>query len=219
MSAPAPVYPIRLYGDPVLRRKARPLKHTDTLQVPGFAPQSLREVADAMLETMFAARGVGLAAPQVGLGVRLFVAVEYDDNEEENEGKDVPLKSRVLREYVMLNPKLTVINKKKDRSETEGCLSIPDIYEEGVPRARAVRMEYTDLDGGAQTVEAEDYLARVFQHEYDHLDGKLFLDHLPQDVVNDHRAALLAMQRQARLNLDRLAQQARSGEEHRDERL
>ncbi|MCY1702972.1 peptide deformylase [Deinococcus sp. SL84] len=220
MSTPAPIYPIRLYGDPVLRRKARPLQHTDTLQVPGFAPQTLREVADTMLETMFAARGVGLAAPQVGLGVRMFVAVEYDDNEEENEGKETPLKSRVLREYVMLNPKLTVINKKKDKSETEGCLSIPDIYEEGVPRARAVRVDYTDLEGQAQTVEAEDYLARVFQHEHDHLDGKLFLDHLPQDVVNDHRAALLAMQRQARLNLDRLAQQARQGaEEHRDERL
>ena len=75
-----------------------------------------------------------------------------------------------------------------------------------------------------QAVEAEDYLARVFQHENDHLDGKLFLDHLPPDVLNDHRAALLAMQRQARLNLDRLAERARqdaaaNGEARRDERL
>lgn len=214
------IYPIRLYGDPVLRRKARALEHTDTLQVPGFAEQTLREVADMMLETMFEARGVGLAAPQVGLGVRMFVAVEYDDNEEENEGQETPLKSRVLREFVMLNPQLTVIDKKKDKSETEGCLSIPDIYEEGVPRARAVRLDYTDLDGQARTVEAEDYLARVFQHEYDHLEGKLFLDHLPQSVVNDHRAALLSMQRQAKLNLDRLSQQAQQQlGEHRDERL
>lgn len=216
----AHIYPIRLYGDPILRRKAKPLTHTDTLQVPGFAPQTLREVADTMLETMFEARGVGLAAPQVGLGVRLFVAVEYDDNEEENEGQETPLKSRVLREFVMLNPKLSVINKKKDKSETEGCLSIPDIYEEGVARARAVRLEYTDLDGNPQTVEAEDYLARVFQHEFDHLEGKLFLDHLPASVTQEHRAALLNMQRQAKLNLERLSQSARKEqEEHRDERF
>ncbi|WP_261664523.1 peptide deformylase [Deinococcus sp. Marseille-Q6407] len=215
------LYPIRLYGDPVLRRKARPLKHTDTLTVPGYGSQSLREVANTMLETMFEARGVGLAAPQVGLGVRMFVAVEYDDNEEENEGQETELKSKVLRDFVMLNPKVTVIDKKKDRAETEGCLSIPDVYEEGVPRARAVRVDYTDLDGNPQTVEAEDYLARVFQHENDHLNGKLFLDYLPQDVLNDHRAALLSMQRQAKLNLERLAQQARQQQPdgHRDKRL
>lgn len=219
-ATPNHIYPIRLYGDPILRRKASPLKPTDKLQVTGFGPQTVREVADTMLETMFEARGVGLAAPQVGLGVRMFVAVEYDDNEEENEGQDVPLKSRVVREFVVLNPKLTVINKKKDKSETEGCLSIPDIYEEGVPRARAVRLEYTDLDGNAKSVEAEDYLARVFQHEFDHLEGKLFLDHLPASVTQDHRAALLSMQRQAKLNLERLSLAARSQqEEHTHERL
>ncbi len=219
MSKPT-VYPIRLYGDPILRRKARAVSLTDPLQLPGFAPQSLQEVANTMLETMYEAYGVGLAAPQVGLGVRMFVAAEYSDDEEENEGKETPLKSRVLREFVMLNPKLSVIDKKKDKSETEGCLSIPDIYEEGVPRARAVRVEYTDLDGQPQVIEAEDYLARVFQHEYDHLEGKLFLDHLPPSVMNEHRAALLGMQRQARLNLERLSAAAQQREEaHRDKRL
>ncbi|MFC6618115.1 peptide deformylase [Deinococcus radiophilus] len=217
MSDAPSIYPIRLYGDPVLRRKARPLAHTDTLELPGFGPQNLRQVADTMLETMFEARGVGLAAPQVGLGVRMFVAVEYEDDEEENEGQETPLKSRVLREFVMLNPRLSVIDKKKVRSETEGCLSIPDIYEEGVPRARAVRLDYTDLDGRMQSVEAEDYLARVFQHEFDHLEGKLFIDYLPQDTVNEYRGALLAMQRQAKQHLDRLRHQAADG--HRHERL
>lgn len=199
------VYPIRLYGDPVLRRKARPVQPTETLTVPGVGPQSVREVADTMLETMFEARGVGLAAPQVGLPVRLFVAVEYEDDEEENEGQDRPLKSRVLREFVMLNPVLTVIDKKKDRSYQEGCLSIPGIYEEGVPRARAVAVRYTDLDGQERTIEAEDYLARVFQHETDHLDGVFFLDRLPPEVTEDHRRELAALQRKAKQFLHDLA--------------
>ncbi|WP_034386089.1 peptide deformylase [Deinococcus sp. YIM 77859] len=200
------VYPIRLYGDPVLRRKARPVQPNETLTVPGAGPQSLREIANTMLETMFEARGVGLAAPQVGLPVRLFVAVEYEDDEEEQEGQDKPLKSRVLREFVMLNPVLTVIDKKKDRSYQEGCLSIPGIYEEGVPRARAVAVRYTDLDGQEHTVEAEDYLARVFQHETDHLDGVFFLDRLPPEVTEDHRRELAAMQRRAKQFLSDLAE-------------
>lgn len=189
------IYPMRLYGDPILRRKARPLAHTDTLTVPGFEAQTVREVANTMLETMFEERGVGLAAPQIGLPVRLFVAVEYEDDEEENEGKEgKPLRSRVLREYVMLNPVIKAINKKKDKSYQEGCLSIPGIYEEGVPRIRQISISYTDLEGVQKTMEAEDYLARVFQHETDHLDGKLFLDYLPAEVTDEHRRDLLKIQ-------------------------
>ena len=199
------VYPMRLYGDPVLRRKARNLSATDTLQVPGFAPQTVREVADTMLETMFEERGVGLAAPQIGLPVRLFVAVEYADDEEENEGGDTPLRSRVLREYVMLNPVVRAIDKKKDKSYQEGCLSIPGIYEDGVPRLRRVSVSYTDLDGVARTLDAEDYLARVLQHETDHLDGKLFLDHLPAVVTEDHRRELLGIQQASKNFLANLA--------------
>nr|WP_242402987.1 peptide deformylase [Deinococcus deserti] len=195
---------MRLYGDPVLRRKARPLQHTDMLTVPGFDPQTVRQVADTMLETMFEARGVGLAAPQVGLPVRMFVAVEYEDDEEENEGQDTPLKSRVLREFVMLNPVLSVLDKKKDRSYQEGCLSIPGIYEEGVSRARAIQVRYTDLDGAQRTIQADDYLARVFQHEADHLDGIFFLDRLPPEVTEDYRRELLAMQRKAKQYLSDL---------------
>ncbi|GBF07654.1 peptide deformylase [Deinococcus aerius] len=207
------VYPIRLYGDPVLRRKARAVQPTDLLTVPGFDPQTVREVANTMLETMFEARGVGLAAPQVGLPVRMFVAVEYEDDEEEQEGQDEPLKSRVLREFVMLNPVLTVIDKKKDRSYQEGCLSIPGIYEEGVSRARAVQVRYTDLDGQERTLEADDYLARVFQHEVDHLDGVFFLDRLPPQVTEDHRKELAAMQRQAKQFLQDLALREKARQE------
>ncbi|MFC6661404.1 peptide deformylase [Deinococcus multiflagellatus] len=200
---------MRLYGDPVLRRKAKPLLHTDLLTVPGFSPQTVRQVADTMLETMFEARGVGLAAPQIGLPVRLFVAVEYEDDEEE--GTDTPLKSRVLRDYVMLNPVLRVIDKKKDRSYQEGCLSIPGIYEEGVARARAVQVSYTDLDGQPRVIEADDYLARVFQHETDHLDGVLFLDRLPAEVTEDYRKELLALQQKSKAYLSTLAQARRPG--------
>ena len=175
---------------------------TAPVQIAHYPAMPLRQVADIMLETMFEARGVGLAAPQVGLGARMFVAVEYEDEEEE--GGDTPLRSRVLRSYVMVNPLLRALDKRRDDSFQEGCLSIPGIYEEGVKRQRAVRVDYTDLDGQPQTLEAEDYLARVFQHELDHLDGVFFLDRLPPEVTEDYRKELLSMQRQSREYLKEL---------------
>jgi len=197
------IYPIRLYGDPILRRKARPVQDASVpVSVPGFRAASLRQVADRMLETMFEARGVGLAAPQIGLSLRMFVAVEYQDDEEE--GQDTPLRSKVLESYVMLNPVLKVLDRRKDDGFQEGCLSIPGIYEEGVRRSRAVRVDYLDLDGRPQSIEAEDFLARVFQHEADHLDGVFFLDRLPPAVTDAHRQDLLAMERQSRANLKAL---------------
>lgn len=212
---PYTIYPIRLYGDPILRRRARAVTGPDELlTVPGFEPADLESVARNMLETMYEARGVGLAAPQVGLGVRLFVAAEYADDEEENEGQDTPLKSRVLREIVMLNPVVEVTDKRADTSYQEGCLSIPGIYEDGVKRHRAVRVRYQDLTGAEHAEEAGDYLARVYQHETDHLNGKLFLDHLPQEVTEAHRGALAAMQREAKAYLKRVEAPA-SGRERR----
>ena len=191
------IYPIRLYGDPVLRRKARSIQDVRApVSIPGFAPQTLKQVSDTMLETMFEARGVGLAAPQIGLGLRLFVAFEYEDDEEE--GDEAPLKSRVLNSYTMINPVVKALDRRKDDSYQEGCLSIPGIFEEGVRRSRAVRVDYTDLNGDTQTLEAEDYLARIFQHENDHLDGVFFLDRLPPEVTDEYRKDLLAMQRQSR---------------------
>ena len=196
MTSPT-IYPIRLYGDPVLRRKARSIQAIKApVSVPGFAPQTLQQVSDTMMETMFEARGVGLAAPQIGLGLRMFVAVEYEDDEEE--GDEAPLKSRVLNSYTMINPVIKALDRRKDDSYQEGCLSIPGIFEEGVRRSRAVRVDYTDLNGDTQTLEAEDYLARIFQHENDHLDGVFFLDRLPPEVTDEYRKDLLAMQRQSR---------------------
>ena len=206
LTSPPTIYPIRLYGDPVLRRKARAVQNVAApVTIPGFAPQTLAQVADMMFETMFEAHGVGLAAPQIGLGLRMFVAAEYDDDEEE--GQDAPLRSRMLRGYTMINPVLKPLNRQKDDSYQEGCLSIPNIFEDGVKRSRQVRVEYTDLNGETQTIEAEDYLARIFQHEADHLDGVFFLDRLPPEVTEEHRKELLAMQRQSREYLKSLEAQ------------
>ena len=191
------VYPIRLYGDPVLRRKARAIaKVGGPVTVPGFSPQTLRQVSDQMMETMFEARGVGLAAPQIGLGLRMFVAAEYEDDEDE--GGETPLRSRVLNTYTIINPVLRPVDRRKDDSYQEGCLSIPGIFEEGVKRSHAVRVDYTDLQGDTRSIEAEDYLARIFQHENDHLDGVFFLDRLPPEVTEEYRKELLSMQRQSR---------------------
>lgn len=121
-------YPIRLYGDPVLRRVSVPVPTRSTFTVPGFAPVTLPDLARNMLESMFEAHGVGLAAPQVGLPIRMFVAAEYDDDERESE----PLKSRVLREFVVVNPVLEVLDPTLEARYDDGCLSIPGIYEPGV---------------------------------------------------------------------------------------
>ncbi len=183
------ILPIRLYGDPVLRQKARPVK--DFSDIP--------KLAQNMLETMFDAHGVGIAAPQIGRPIRMFVAVEFSDDEpegEEAEESEEP-RSRVLNEFVVVNPILEVIQRGPVEG-LEGCLSIPGIYEEGVPRAQAVRLRYQNERGEQKVLEAEDYLARVFQHEFDHLEGKLFLDYLPREVVNVHRDDLTEMQRKAK---------------------
>lgn len=215
-SSGARLYPIRLYGDPVLRRKARPVADlTAPVRLLAEAPEPLAAVADRMLETMFEARGVGLAAPQIGLSQRLFVAAEYEDEEEE--GDDAPLRSRVLNTYVMVNPVLSVLDKRKDDRDQEGCLSIPGVYEEGVKRVRAVRLDYQDLDGQRRSLEAEDYLARVFQHEMDHLNGVFFLDHLPASVTEDYRKELTTMQRQAAADLRALEARDRALRQEREE--
>lgn len=196
-------YPIRLYGDPVLRRQAAPVHDlTATFTVPGFGSANLPDLARNMLETMYEAGGVGLAAPQVGLPVRVFIAAEYDDDEREGR----PLKSRVLREFVMVNPVLEVLDPREEARYEDGCLSIPGVYEPGVLRERAVRVRYRNEYGKPHTLETDDYLARVFQHEYEHLDGKLYLDRLPKGVKDKHRVYLASLQRQAKAYLKGLGE-------------
>lgn len=188
------IYPIRLYGDPVLRRKAQPVRDFSRV----------KKLAEDMLETMFEARGVGLAAPQIGLSERLFVAVEYADEPEEEER---PLRDLVRRVYVVANP---VITHREGLVEgTEGCLSLPGLYSEEVPRAERIRVAYQDEEGTPRTLELEGYMARVFQHEMDHLDGILFFERLPkakrEAFLEENRAELARMQKEARALLKELS--------------
>ncbi|GIW24503.1 peptide deformylase [Meiothermus sp.] len=185
----AQILPIRLYGDPVLKKKALPVQ--DFSGIP--------ELAQDMLETMFEARGVGLAAPQVGISQRLFVAAEYQEEEEE-EGPEAPLKTRVKELYVMANPVITY--REGRQSILEGCLSLPGLYAEGAQRDLRVRVEYQNEKGEKKTLEAEGYLAVVLQHEIDHLDGILFFQRMnfadKQKFLEEHREDLADFQRQAR---------------------
>lgn len=184
----AEILPIRLYGDPVLKKKALPVQ--DFSGIP--------QLAENMLETMFEARGVGLAAPQVGVSQRLFVAAEYLDDEEE--GPEADLKTRVKQLYVMVNPIITY--RSGQQSILEGCLSLPGLYAEGAGRDLQVRVEYQDEKGEKKALEAEGYLAVVLQHEIDHLDGILFFQRMSsadkQKFLDEYREDLADFQRQAK---------------------
>ena len=139
---------IHLLGDPGLRVPTKPLAEVT---------DEVRRLVDDMFETMHAAKGIGLAAPQVGRRERLFVA-EVED-----------------RRVVLVNPEV-VASEGKARAE-EGCLSIPEVYGD-VERAARVTMRGLDEQGRPVEVAAEDLLARCMLHELDHLDGRLFVDHL-----------------------------------------
>jgi peptide deformylase len=140
---------------PILRHKAH--KVTD------FGPD-IQSLADDMVETMRLAPGVGLAAPQVGESIRLIV-VEFGDEEDE----EVPPKL-----YVMANPEITRASQ-DTLVGTEGCLSIPGVQGD-VERALTVTVKGLNRHGKPMTVKAKGWLARIFQHEIDHLDGILFVD-------------------------------------------
>jgi len=140
---------------PVLRRKARPVTSFDA---------DLQTLIDDMVETMRDAPGVGLAAPQVNVSERLIV-VEYGDDEDET----VPKKL-----YTLVNPEITRTSTETEVG-TEGCLSIPGLVGD-VERALAVTVKGKNRHGQAMTVRADGWLARIFQHEIDHLNGVLFTD-------------------------------------------
>jgi peptide deformylase len=151
-------------GDPVLREMARPVQE--------FSP-SLKRLAADMLETMYENQGVGLAAPQVGVAERLFV---FDD------GESGPM--------AIVNPELYDPDGIQDGEE--GCLSVPGIYF-NVQRAHRIRVRGYDLDGNPIDLDGEGLLARILQHETDHIDGILFLDRLTDE---DRRAAMKLIREQ-----------------------
>jgi peptide deformylase len=148
------IRPLVILPDPRLRLESEPVdKITD----------EVRTLARDMLDTMYDAPGVGLAAIQIGVPKRLVV---MDTSKKEEERRPV----------VLVNPEITWASEETGVYE-EGCLSIPEYYEE-VERPARVRFRYTDLEGKAVEMEAEGLLATCIQHEIDHLDGVLFIDHL-----------------------------------------
>jgi peptide deformylase len=154
------VLALRVLGDPILRR--------DTQIVPAI-DDGVRRLIDDMFETMRAAKGIGLAAPQVGRTERVAVI-------DVEEGK---------QPYALVNPEIVSVSSDEDKAE-EGCLSIPDIFGD-VMRPMRVTVKALDRDGQPFMVEADGLLARCIQHEVDHLHGKLFIDYLS---VLKRRAAL-----------------------------
>ncbi|CAN5762106.1 peptide deformylase [soil metagenome] len=184
---------IRTLGDPILRQATRPITAITA---------DVQRLIDDMFETMYHARGIGLAAPQVGRTERLTV-VDVDDE---------PL--------VLINPQIIQSSSGKGKGE-EGCLSIPDIYAD-VERPKTVSVRALDRNGVAFEREAGDLLGRCLQHEIDHLDGKLFLDYL--SVLK--RAASLAKWKLIADdypgNIRRVALETpedREGHQHADEEL
>ncbi|MDR1511221.1 MAG: peptide deformylase [Endomicrobium sp.] len=145
---------IKKYDDSVLREKAKIVLKVD---------DDVKKLAYDMLETMYLALGVGLAAPQVGVSVRLCVI-------DVNLSKKSPI--------IMVNPIIISCDVKKI-FEREGCLSFPGFYE-NVKRYEKVVVRYTDLNSEEREIETRDLLSRAIQHEVDHLDAKLFIDYLPK---------------------------------------
>jgi peptide deformylase len=143
------ILPIRVLGDPVLREETKPVEEiTD----------EIKTLVASMFETMYMAKGIGLAAPQVGRTERVAV-VDVDG-----------------QKYAIINPEIVSADSKTAKSE-EGCLSIPDVYGD-VERPVRVKVRALDVDGKEFEIEADDLLGRCLQHEIDHLHGKLFLDYM-----------------------------------------
>jgi peptide deformylase len=144
-------HPVRLFGDPVLKQRAREVEDVDG---------NLVTLAETMYETMYEAVGVGLAAPQIGVQRRIFT---YDVGE---------------GPHTIVNPE--IVTASGEWTYNEGCLSVPGMHFE-IVRPKVVTLRGIGLDGNEIEIEADEQLARVFQHEIDHLDGVLLLDRLDPD--------------------------------------
>ena len=144
------IYPIVKFGNPVLEKKAEIVTVFDN---------ELRKLIDDMFESMYAARGVGLAAPQIGISRRIAVI-------------DVTFKEDPKAKLVLINPE--IIHTEGRFKQSEGCLSIPD-FRENVNRAKVATVRAQDVNGKFFEKTGDDLLARAFQHETDHLNGKLYI--------------------------------------------
>lgn len=165
-----PKLDILTFPDPRLRHKALPVAQVDA---------EIRRLVDDMLDTMYAAPGIGLAAPQVNVS-RQVVVIDTSEN------KDTPL--------CLINPRILALEGSEQMDE--GCLSVPGFYET-VTRAERVSIAALDRDGNPFTLDADGLLAVCIQHEIDHLDGKLFVDHISMLKRQRIKHKLLKEQRQA----------------------
>jgi peptide deformylase len=157
-------YSIRMYGDPVLRQRTADVEDIDG---------ALKQLAEDMVQTMYEAPGVGLAAPQVGVQKRMFV---YDTGDGEGP-------------VTIVNPRLS--EARGEWTFDEGCLSVPGLSWP-IVRPKEVHLTGLDLDGNEISIEADEYLARVFQHEVDHLDGVLLVQRLDDDQRKEAKRILRA---------------------------
>ncbi len=159
--------PIVTYPEPVLSEIAKPVTEFN---------QDLKHLVKDMLFTMYHAPGIGLAAPQVGKSIRLFVLdVDYDREEVTNSSGKTEFRLSGFNPVVFINPVIT--GKSGTTTFEEGCLSVPGVYEE-VKRFESVHVKYQDLEGNSHEMEAHDMLAICIQHENDHLDGIVFIERL-----------------------------------------
>ncbi len=155
-------HPIVLYGEPVLEKRAETITEFDT--------PDLRMLVDEMFESMYAAKGVGLAAPQIGLSKRIAVI-------------DLSVAEDPQQKIVLINPE--IIHRGGTQIGEEGCLSIPG-FREQVRRAKHVTVRAQNVKGESFEMAGEDLLARAFSHEIDHLNGRLYITHvsaLKRDLI------------------------------------
>ncbi|MEX1011717.1 MAG: peptide deformylase [Balneolaceae bacterium] len=169
------VLPIVIWDDPVLRKRAEPVSANS---------EELQALIDDMFETMYNASGVGLAAPQIGKSIRLFVmdAGPVLEEEETDRGPTV-----------LMNP-VIVDHSEEEAKMEEGCLSIPDIRDD-VSRPVSIRIRFLDRTFQEQEWDLDSWPARIVQHELDHLDGVLFTDHLSAFRRRVHRSRLSKLER------------------------
>lgn len=174
---------IRIIGDPVLDQIAKPVEKID---------DSIIDLAQQMLPIMYESNGVGLAAPQVGISLRMFV-VDIEAPEDE-EGHPLPLSSpgeiQLLPQMPMafINPEITPIGTEMSEMD-EGCLSVPKLYAP-VKRPEKIMLKATLLNGKEICMECGGFLARALQHEYDHLDGIVFVKRLEDDAMEGIKKGL-----------------------------
>ena len=158
-------------GDPVLRRPARALRPNE------IRSREIRELIEQMKETMYAAPGVGLAAPQIGQGIQLAVIEDRPEYTKDWTPEQLAERERqVVPFHVIINPRIMLLG--EERIEYfEGCLSLENLMAL-TPRARRVRVECVDEKGEAKMIEASGWYARILQHECDHLQGTLYIDRM-----------------------------------------